>query len=179
MPASARAATVRCHAPPRHPARRHPGPSQARTSGRGATRCPAGVPWRHGVTSAATGLGARSWSTRTVGGGRRRAPGCDRAGRRRHRCHHWEWPADDLCDLLCDRLCAGGRARPGAGPAGHPVHAAVSVVFGGDDTGATRPSLWNHLLAVVSTLITGAPVLLLATGVVVLVTLVRGTSRRY
>src|SRR5664280_671770 len=59
------------------------------------------------------------------------------------------------------------------------VYAAVSVVFGGDDTGATRPSLWNHLLAVVSTLITGAPVLLLATGVVVLVTLVRGTSRRY
>src|SRR5450759_5148542 len=81
----------------------------------------------------------------------------------------------------CALVAALGRAQDRLAILVMPplVYAAGSVVFGGDDTGATRPSLWNHLLAVVSTLITGAPVLLLATGVVVLVTLVRGTSRRY
>lgn len=81
----------------------------------------------------------------------------------------------------CALVAALGRAQDRLAILVMPplVYAAVSVVFGGDDTGATKPSPWNHLLAVVSTLITGAPVLLLATGVVALVTLVRGISRRY
>jgi hypothetical protein len=57
------------------------------------------------------------------------------------------------------------------------VYAAVAVVFGGD-VGSSAASLPNHVMALVTTLITSAPALLIALGLMVVITAGRGIAAR-